>query len=351
MGSVTAGAAKTALQGRIDIVQTDVTAATNVIAEIAALPAVANLAVGNTSVATARGDYTALTANQKALVTNLSTLTTAEAQVTALNAADVAITTFEGAHTSGNLSAANTAMGSVTAGAAKTALQGRIDAVVAADLALANADKTALANNSIKGANSSLSNVMVALSNPLPSLGFVNDSTIAWASGTPGVVSNDGQTVNRPENGAGNATVTLTATLTNGTATVTKAFTLTVIQKALTTMAFALTTPAPGVGNTITGGGLTTAVNVDVVKNTSSVVITGTKTVAQTATVHDYLGAPDDSLNVTIGGTAIAPTYTVNMTTPGDDVHLGGNKTFTIVVSEAGKSDITYIVTVNVSYV
>jgi len=91
------------------------------------------------------------------------------------------------------------------------------------------ADKAALTADAIKGENSDLANITVALTNPLPSTG-ANGSTITWTSDTPAVVSDDGQTVVTPNYGAGNATVVLTATITKGTVTDSKAFTLTVLR-------------------------------------------------------------------------------------------------------------------------
>lgn len=103
----------------------------------------------------------------------------------------------------------------------------------------------------------------------------------------------------------------------------------------------ALTTPAAGSGNAITGGGATKTVEVDVVNTTASVVITGTKTTKQTVVV----GGTNASV-VTAGGTAAAPTYTVNT----DDIKTaGGSKTFTLTVKETGKADIIYTVTVEVA--
>lgn len=96
------------------------------------------------------------------------------------------------------------------------------------NIAKVAADKAALVESSIKGANPDLSNITGALA-ALPAVGSVNGSAITWVSGTPGVVSHDGQTVVRPAFGAGNAIVTLTATLTKGAVTETKAFTLTVL--------------------------------------------------------------------------------------------------------------------------
>jgi hypothetical protein len=97
------------------------------------------------------------------------------------------------------------------------------------DIALVAADKDALTADSIRGLNSDLSNITVALTNPLPSLG-ANGSTITWSSDTPSIVSNDGQTINRPAFTAGDATVVMTATITKGVVSDTKTFTLNVIK-------------------------------------------------------------------------------------------------------------------------
>lgn len=122
-------------------------------------------------------------------------------------------------------------------------------------------------------------------------------------------------------------------------------------------MDFALTIPLENSTTnalTVTGSAPTYSVNVDVVNGTTSVVITGTKTAGQTVEKSTaYPGdpeAPDDSLNVTAGGTATAPTYTVDTTAPGDDVSLGGgNKTFTLTVSETDMDPIVYTINIQVA--
>ncbi|ACL77312.1 immunoglobulin-like domain-containing protein [Ruminiclostridium cellulolyticum] len=99
-----------------------------------------------------------------------------------------------------------------------------------ADAASVAADKAALTSDVIKGGNADLENVTGALA-ALPTVGSVNGSAITWVSDTPTVVSNNGQTVVRPAFGAGDATVTLTATITKGLVTDTKVFTLIVKQQ------------------------------------------------------------------------------------------------------------------------
>ena len=106
-------------------------------------------------------------------------------------------------------------------------------------------------------------------------------------------------------------------------------------------MALALTVPSAGGGNSISvGGGIKTG-EVNVVNGTGSVVLTGTKTVTQTVEIS---GADKDA--VTAGGTETAPTFTVNTE---DIAAAGGSKAFILTVSEAGKSSITYNITVKVA--
>ncbi|MFA5248294.1 MAG: S8 family serine peptidase [Patescibacteria group bacterium] len=110
------------------------------------------------------------------------------------------------------------------------------------DIASVAADKDFLTEDSIKGENSDLSNITVSL-NILPALGE-NSSTIIWTSDNSGIISNDGQTINRPLFSSGNATVTMTAFLTKGVVSSTKEFLLTVIKL-----------PAPPVVSYSSGGG------------------------------------------------------------------------------------------------
>lgn len=98
-------------------------------------------------------------------------------------------------------------------------------ATVNLDEAVAAADLAALTVDKIVGAGGVPTSVTGPLT--LPSSGS-NGSTITWVSNQPGVISNDGQSVNRPVMGSGNATVTLTGTIRRGTATETVSFNLTV---------------------------------------------------------------------------------------------------------------------------
>jgi len=97
------------------------------------------------------------------------------------------------------------------------------------DTALVAADKAALVDSLIQGENIDLSHITTTLTNPLPASGS-NSSTITWASSNTEVISNDGQTVNRPDFASGDVAVTLTATLTKGLVTDTKVFNLTVLK-------------------------------------------------------------------------------------------------------------------------
>jgi len=92
------------------------------------------------------------------------------------------------------------------------------------DVALAAANLTA---DTIKGTNVDLNNVTANL--VLPTVG-TNGTTIAWTSDNAAVNATNG-TVTRPAYSAGDATVKLTATITKGTATVTKQFTVEVLKR------------------------------------------------------------------------------------------------------------------------
>jgi hypothetical protein len=103
------------------------------------------------------------------------------------------------------------------------------EAAASSDALLVAADKGNLAADSIKGANSDLANILVALTNPLPSSGL-NGSTIIWTSGDPSIVSSNGQTVVRPAFEIGDAVILMTATISSGLISDTKVFTLVVIK-------------------------------------------------------------------------------------------------------------------------
>ncbi|MEH7308471.1 immunoglobulin-like domain-containing protein [Neobacillus drentensis] len=88
------------------------------------------------------------------------------------------------------------------------------------------AAKASITWNVIKNANSAQNAVKSALT--LPTKG-ANDTNIKWSSNVPSIIGANG-TVKRPSYVMGNRTVTLTATITKGNASTTKAFTVTVLR-------------------------------------------------------------------------------------------------------------------------
>lgn len=127
----------------------------------------------------------------------------------------------------------------------------------------------------------------------------------------------------------------------NGKSPIVYTVTLTVAQPQTAGVTFALTTPAPGTGNTIEGGGAAETVTVNVVNATESVVLTGAAQAGQSIEV-----AGTNSSAVSAGGSATAPTYTVNTSSVAAD---GGSLNFTLTVSQSGYTSITYNVTVEVA--
>lgn len=174
----------------------------------------------------------------------------------------------------------------------------------------------------------------------LPTTGTASASSITWTSALPNVISDSGVVTRQ----AVDTLVTMTALITSGSAQDVKEIAVTVTGLPLVAtadMALVLTTPAPGVGNTITVGGATKTGDVNVVNTTASVVLTGTKTADQTVAIGGANAAA-----VAAAGTATTPTYTINT----DDIKAaGGTKTFTLTVSEPGKANIVYTVTVIVA--
>jgi hypothetical protein len=107
----------------------------------------------------------------------------------------------------------------------------------AADTAAVSADKASLVDGLIQGGNADLSTIVGSLTNPLPSTGSASSSAITWASASTTVVSNDGQTINRPAFAFGDVAVALTATITKGSVSDTKIFNLTVLKLSASTVA------------------------------------------------------------------------------------------------------------------
>lgn len=127
----------------------------------------------------------------------------------------------------------------------------------------------------------------------------------------------------------------------NGKSPIVYTVALTVAQPQTAGVTFALTTPPPGTGNTIEGGGATETVTVNVVNATESVVLTGAAQAGQSIEVSGT-----NSSAVSAGGSATAPTYTVNTSSVAAD---GGSLNFTLTVSQSGYTSITYNVTVEVA--
>jgi len=101
-----------------------------------------------------------------------------------------------------------------------------------------------LTDGVIKGQNPDLSNVKSNL--VLPTIA-PNGATIAWSSNNSAVAT-DGR-VTRPTYGAGDATVALTATITKGSATVTKTFNVTVLKQDPTSATISSTTETFDIAN------------------------------------------------------------------------------------------------------
>ena len=88
-------------------------------------------------------------------------------------------------------------------------------------------DRMLLEFDNFKGSNTTSTGITTDLS--LPVLGS-NGSTISWSSDNTSVIAIDGA-VTRPANGSGDASVTLQATITKGSASETKEFGLTVLEE------------------------------------------------------------------------------------------------------------------------
>ncbi len=220
-----------------------------------------------------------------------------------------------------------------------------------ADVALALTTPTPDASNTITGGGATKT-VTVNVANATSSVVITGTKTAAQTVAVDGTNKTDvtaGGTDTAPTytvdtsaiaSAGGSKTFTLKVS-ENGKTDITYTVTVTVAIPATADVDLALTTPTPDASNTITGGGATKTVTVSVANATSSVVITGTKTAAQTVAVDGT-----NKTDVTAGGTDTAPTYTVDTSAIAS---AGGSKTFTLKVSENGKSDITYTVTVTVA--
>lgn len=149
-------------------------------------------------------------------------------------------------------------------------------------------------------------------------------------------------TVNTSSIAAAGGSLNFTIGVTeNGKSPILYTVALTVAQPQTAGVTFALTTPVPGSGNSIDGGGASTTVTVNAVNTTSSVVITGAAQSGQSIAV-----AGTNATNVTPGGSTTAPTFTVDTSSVASD---GGSLNFTLTVSETGYQPVTYNVTVTIA--
>ncbi|MBI9010331.1 MAG: hypothetical protein JEZ05_09935 [Tenericutes bacterium] len=126
------GIDKTDLQDRLDAVQDtiDSLAANAVDNLILALPSSGGvLLTDQTEIEAARAAYNALTASQLALVVNEALLASLEAELAALQLATASVVIAEGSNLQADVDTAQVLVTALTSGAAKTALQARLDAV------------------------------------------------------------------------------------------------------------------------------------------------------------------------------------------------------------------------------
>ncbi|MBD0379813.1 immunoglobulin-like domain-containing protein [Paenibacillus sedimenti] len=263
------------------------------------------------------------------------------------------------------------------------------------------ADKAALAITF--GGTDTASSVTQPLSLPLSG---ANGSTITWVSSNASMISNDGKTVNRPTTGQGDVVITLTATITYGSVSDTKSFSLTVkslftnaqkvaADKALLTITFRgtdtassvtqpLTLPLSGPnGSTITwvssnasvisndgktvqrpsvGSGDASVVLTAILTNgSSSDVKTFTLTVKQQLTGVQRVAADKAALAIVYGGTDTASSITQALTLPIAGVNgssvtwISGNPSVvsndgkTVNRPAAGQGDITVVLNAIIS--
>jgi hypothetical protein len=148
-------------------------------------------------------------------------------------------------------------------------------------------------------------------------------TTVSWSSGNTAVIAADG-TVTRPSYTAGNAAVTLTATIKKGTATETKTFTLTVVKLAQTdeeAVASAKTALVVGYAGSDTASSVTQNV-----------------TLSETGTDGTTVSwSSGNTAVIAADGTVTRPSYTAGNTTVALTATISkngttGTKTFTLTV-------------------
>ena len=196
----------------------------------------------------------------------------------------------------------------------------------------------------------------------------VGDVSVKWSSSNTAVISNDGNVV-RPAFADGNASVTLTATLTKGTASDTKAFNVTVLalapysytvtfdsqnaDTAASPASITVTEPATTVSSLpsapeksgFTFGGWFTETNGGGTQFTASTVVNGNITVyakwtatAPVDTSAEDVAAVKSALALTFASGDSATSVTKNITLPtgSNGVNVSWSSTNTSVVSTAG---------------
>jgi len=186
----------------------------------------------------------------------------------------------------------------------------------AADMAAVIADRDTLTEAAIKGANASLASTTVALA-ALPATGTASSSVITWASASTTIISNNGQTVNRPAFGSADATTTLTATITKNLTSTTTVFNITVLASLNSAKAITSFTITNQVGST----------TISETDHTITVVMpNGTNVTALVPTI-------------TITGASVSPVS-------GTSTNFTSTTTFTVTAGNASTQ--AYVVTVQV---
>lgn len=122
----------------------------------------------------------------------------------------------------------------------------------------------------------SLGDTSAVISNIALPTSSINGTSVSWISSNTKLISNEG-TVTRPENGAGDGTVTLTATIAKGTVTATKEF-IAIVKEKIKESGFSLEiskvaiTDINGIPLTVVNQGGTVVANVNVVNNSDEVI-------------------------------------------------------------------------------
>lgn len=168
---------------------------------------------------------------------------------------------------------------------------------------MATADFDALTFDDIKNQNTAAGNITGDLA--LITTGKVYQSTITWASSNAAVITTGGA-VTRPSDSAGDKSVTLTATITNGGASKTKTFALTVKK---------LPAVTGGVEGTVTddGGSAVANITVSVISGGTNGTLIGT-TLTDSGGKYNFTGLPFGvySLVAASGEVTVTKLITIN---------------------------------------